>query len=200
MIRAWLCTLLLAVPLAARAEPPQPAHGVFVSHVYAIRLRAAIPGLTYCRVPEDWTGSDHGTILFLVPPRSCEGVGYPSSSRGFEPGDTPRIEFYYGRTEQAAQPCHARGAVYLLGRHRPLCPSSDGVLAVRSLRALYVADSLTEATFTLVTPSRRLPRDVGTLRALAASAQVCSEPWHDAANHPRRTGWGPPCPPSGDFY
>ena len=196
---AWAAVVAVALASAARAEPPLPAQGVFVGASYAFTFTAP-PGLTYCRLPDGWSGSDHGTILFLRPPRSCEGAGYPSMSRGFEPPTVPRIEVEYERWDASYHrpPCRQVGRVRFLGRVRPLCRSVWRGMVVREVRGFYVADSETEATVTLVTVPSRLRRDLAVLRALAATAQPCAIPWQDAEGRDRIEGSGRPCKKNGD--
>src|SRR5580692_1775741 len=80
-----------AADLAAR-----PAPALFVSQQYG--LVADIPrGLTYCPLPTDRSGSDHGTQIYLVPPDRCgEPRGYSSSVR--RPASfVPSIEIFYSQ-------------------------------------------------------------------------------------------------------
>ena len=177
---------------------------MFVSHTYAVTFRAP-PGLTYCRLAEDWTGSDHGTILFLSRPMACEGAGYPSSSRGFTPDTAPRIEIYYGNRldgEDAPPlpPCHAISVIRFLGRMRPLCRTEDAGMVIVQVTAHYRADSPAEVAAALITTPARLGRDLRVLRALGATAHTCAAPWQDVQNRTRYTGSGHRCPATGGFY
>ena len=198
-----LVLLAVAGPaVSARAAAPAAASGTFVSHTYAFTFRAPA-GATYCRLADDWTGSDHGTILFLTPPSACDGAGFPSMSRGFVPGTTPRLEVYYDHWDaeiDRPSSCRRIGRVRFLGRLRPLCRSvSDGLTEI-SVTGYYTADSTATATVTLVTPAARLQHDLAALRALIGTARTCSAPWRDAQGARRVTGSGPPCPDDGDFY
>ena len=201
-MRGMVAALLVATIAApVRAAAPQEAHGIFVSRSYALTF--TVPrGLTYCRVPGDWAGSDHGTVLFLLPPTSCGDVGFASMARGFEPATVPRIEVYYGRTNgiHHAEPCLDVGRIRFLGRVRPLCRSAWRDMATREVRGLYVADDETEAVFTLVSYPSRLRRDLAVFRALTATVRVCAVPWQDAEGRPRIEGSGRSCPMEGDFY
>ena len=202
---ACACAIAAAALLAqsAQAAPPAPASGVFVTRNYALTLRAP-RGLTYCRLPDEWTGSDHGTILFLVPPTDCGGAGYPSSSRGFTPADTPRLELYYGRTDSDVPPRHrCRGTAMVRFMDRPTrpCPPDPAFnQAGAELATRYTADSEAEAILTLLTTRRRFRHDLETLRALAATTHACSVPWQDKDGRTRLMGSGPRCPRHGDFY
>lgn len=205
MLRAYATVLLAAVlALPARAASPEQANGAFVSRSYALTF-VAPPGLTYCPLPPDWVGSDHGTTLFLTPPRTCGSVGYPSMARDFEPPGTSRIEVYYGRTMDEGlgdrqMPCRRVGQMRFLSSNRPLCATTWRGMAVREVSGRYVADDETEAVFTLVTYPARLPHDLAVFRALAATVHPCALPWRDAQGRPRIEGSGRPCPEQGDFY
>lgn len=65
----------------AAGGPPQPVPPLYVTENHG--LMASFPaGLTYCPLPRDWVGSDHGTEVYLVPPAKCgASSGYASSSR-----------------------------------------------------------------------------------------------------------------------
>lgn len=189
--------------LPVGATPPVPAQGRFVSHDYALTFRAP-SRLTYCRIADDWTGSDHGTILFLTPPRECGGVGYPSISRGFDPPDTPRIEVEYERWENETpipqRPCVRAGHVAFLDHVRILCRRQEGRMVALAIEGLYTADSQALAIVTLLTTPARIRQDLPILRRLAATVHSCTVPWRDQAGHRRHSGSGRPCPQSGDFY
>ena len=197
----WKSLLAAALAFPAHAAEPLPAHGTFVSPSYALTF-VAPPDLTYCPLPDNWVGSDHGTILFLLPPRTCDGVGYASMARGFEPPTVPRIEVEYERWDDAFRwpPCQRVGHIRFLGRPHPLCRSRWRGMVVREVRGLYVADDQTEAIFTLVTFPSRLSRDLTVLRALAASARPCAIPWKDAHGRTHVEGSGRPCKEKADTY
>lgn len=201
MRHVWAAVVMASLASTARAEPPRQANGVFVSRSYALTFTAP-PGVSYCPLPEGWTGSDHGTILFLLPPRLCDGAGYPSMARGFEPPGVPRIEVDYERTTGLPpKPCRtAAGHARLFGRTMPLCASRWRGLVVRGVRGLYTADAETEAVFTLVTYPSRLRTDLRTFQALTATVRPCSIPWQDAQGRTHIEGSGPRCPENGGFY
>jgi len=90
---------VLTSALAHASEPvvaaPKPAPGLFATDTFGIIAR--IPrGLTYCPLPSNWIGSNHGTDVYLVPPAGCdEGVGYVSAGRPLTT-IVPTISIYYG--------------------------------------------------------------------------------------------------------
>jgi hypothetical protein len=188
--------LAMAVAVAAS---PRMAPAAFVSEQYGLTFRTP-PGASYCALPEDWVGSDHGTVIFLTPPKQCGGAGYPSSSRSFE-GNSPRIEVFYAydagddEADQKPARCKEVGRVVLLGNSHQLCwqPSRQGVQV--SISAKYPADVPAQATLTLVTSRRRLKDDLFQFKRLIKSAGTCTATWHDdKGGKPFTTGSGPPCP------
>ncbi len=188
------------LPLASLgATPPQPAPPVYATANYGLTFRSP-PGTTYCPLPRRWVGSDHGTILFLEPPRHCGGADYPSIGRGFAPANAARLELYYGfydaTDSPGPAPCREIGRLAFLGRDRPLCRADrDGMIAV-SVRAAYGADGPAEAVLTLATRPDRLEADLGPFRRLAASLRTCTPLWRRAG---RGRESGPPCARSGWF-
>jgi len=201
---AALSILFLLTPLAASAAPPRPAPRLYATANYGLTFRSP-PGATYCPLPRDWVGSDHGTVLFLENPGDCGGSGYPSSSRNFE-RNAARIELYYGYDLSVGDPlwpkqppCRAAGRVRMLGAVRSLCRGSAAGLEVRA-RATYRADVPAEAILTLVTRPERLARDLATFRRMAASLRTCSSLWPAVNGHrPFVVGVGPRCPRVGTF-
>jgi len=186
--------LLLAVTVALGKPVPAPLE--YVTQNYDLRFRSP-PHLTICPLPDDWTGSDHGATLFLVPPDKCGGAGYPSSDRGFTP-DRPRVEVFYAfRDAEDAPPfrCHAVGWAKLLGRWRHTCRTEDGDDVRIGVRALYTAGETAEVDVDLVTSPRRLSTDLRTFRRLAATIQTCTSTWSDQ-NGAHKEGQGPTCPPT----
>jgi hypothetical protein len=156
-------------------------------------------------VPENWTGSDHGTVIFLEPPRFCGGVGFPSNSRGFEP-NVPRFEVYYGLdlTEDADHPvsapkCNRVGKLVLLNKDHVLCRSFDRHRVVLWSRATYSAISAAEVVLTLVTTPRRLSKDLLGFRAFAATVHSCKQ-FDERLKGPASSwGLGPQCQ-KGNWY
>ncbi len=178
-------------PAGARVAPP-----VYATHNYALTFRVP-PGATYCPLPANWVGSDHGTVVFLRPPRHCDGSGFPSSSRGFEPADTPRIEVYYGYSiedEPSVPPCDVAGRIRLIGSVRPMCRKRDGDLMVLQVDATYQADAPAEVSIRLVTTPARLERDTVVLRRLARSLSPCR-----VSDATPPLGSGADCPEAGWF-
>jgi len=157
---------------------------------------------TYCPLPPGWEGSDHGTVIFLEPPRYCAGVGYPSSSRDFGP-NVPRFEVYYGNAleEYEAKPpkCFRAASLMLLGAARALCRAPDRDRLVLWSRATYPAISTAELVLTLVTTPDRLTRDLSRFRKFAATVHSCREFDRRLRGKASRWGVGAPCP-KGDWY
>lgn len=99
-IRESMSALLFEIPMsialalaAVSLSTPIPTPPIFVAGDYALTFRAP-PNTTTCPFPADWVGSNHGTVVFLRPPKGCGGVGYPSSSRSFSE-NVPRIEVFH---------------------------------------------------------------------------------------------------------
>lgn len=210
-------TLLLPPVASAQTRPPprpdvspQYAPAWFVSPQYGVAI-ATPPGATYCPLPKDFTGSDHGTSVFFTPPKRCAGdAGYPSSARGFAPEGTPRIDIFYGyaldEDEGPPKCAHPAGTIRLLGGMRRLCREHGGKRPVYSVTANYTSESASTLSLTLVTTPARAARDLARFRSAAASVRVCSSLWHgeDMAGHrtgpDERMGRGPLCPKSGSFF
>ena len=76
------------------------ARAQFASYNYGIAVRLPA-GLYYCRIPDDWSGADHGRVLYLTPPKACD------STAGYVLGpvaeELPRIELFYAYNVVAAQ-------------------------------------------------------------------------------------------------
>ena len=196
--------VLIAVAPAQAAKGPRPANGRFTSFNYVLTF-VAPPGLYYCRLPSDWVGSDHGTILFFEPPRACTGAGYPSSSRGFEP-DVPRIELYYGyhMVDGPIDPCTHRkaGTVRFMGGNRTVCAWRGGGFEIRSIGSLYNANGEKtdgEVFLTLITTPARLNRDYATFVQIAGDLRSCRATDRDAKGKIFSWGEGPACR-EGNFY
>jgi len=195
-----LCLLALCLAVHAQAATkPRPAHGRFSTNNYTLTFRTPT-GLTYCPVPANWIGSDHGTILFLIPPRRCTGVAYSASDRVAEPAGLPHIEVYYGHRDLADAPlprCRAVGSISLLGQPRPLCAGHTKGLILRTVSALYSNDTTNEVSLTLVTTRQRLTKDIALFSHLVRSVGMCTSDM--ALPGGKRFGSGPPCG-RGDFY
>jgi len=73
---------------------PQPTPPLYVTENHGL-MASFPPGLTYCALPRDWVGSDHGTQVYLVPPVACGlSTAYQSSDR-FPESRVPTIGLYY---------------------------------------------------------------------------------------------------------
>ena len=184
---------------------PRPTPGAFVSQQYGLTLRTPAGG-SYCALPEDWVGSDHGTVIFLVAPRRCFGAGYPSSGRGFD-GDVPRIEVFYGYDLEdgdqvrPSPPCRAIGRAAFLGQGRKLCRTRHRRDIEVSVEAKYQADEAAKAILTLVTTSGRLQADLARFRTLLGSARTCTATWReDPGGRSFTTGHGAPCPAAARWF
>ena len=199
--------LLFLCAASASAAPhsfkPPLAPSQYASAQYGLTFRVP-KGATYCPLPNDWVGSDHGTMVFLERPKSCgNGFGYPSSGRDFQPHNSSRLELFYaywmGDDEPPPKRCHPVGRVWFLGKDRPVCESRSHGLIVRTASARYMSDIEAKADLTLVTKPQRLARDMASFRDTAASFRTCSETWHDSDDSQAKaksftTGRGPPCP------
>ena len=156
--------------------PSQRAPRVYATQNYGLTFRVP-PHAFYCPLPKDWSGSDHGTVIFLEPPGSCSGGGLASSSRRFE-RDVSRIEIYYGHDLSDDAPSEPRACdrvaqVRFLGSDTPVCRSMDnGAITLRA-RGKYRSDAPAEADFALVTTAARLAHDFTVFRELLASAKAC---------------------------
>ncbi len=172
----------LALLLAAGAIKPHPPEHPRRARYSSENYQIAFPtprNIWVCPFPPDWTGTDHGTTLFLTPPKGCSGIGFQSSDRGFEPPTTPRIELYYDHTfipdikPITAEPCRRIGTMRVFGRSRPLCarPSKWGMRIVY-VTSLYEKDA-NETMVTLVTSPARYRRDLATFRRFLATIGTC---------------------------
>jgi len=195
----------LAMAALAAISIPLPTPRAFVSEQYGLTFQTP-PISSYCALPKDWVGSDHGMVIFLLRPKRCYGVGYPSSGRGFE-GNPPRIEVFYAYDvgdddeEQGPPPCEEVGRVMFLGKVQPLCRVSSRKDIQVSISAKYKADIAAKTTLTLVTSATRLKSDLRKFKTLLRSAKTCTATWHDDKGHPPfTTGSGPPCPADARWF
>jgi hypothetical protein len=208
----WLGTLaplaaLLLSNAPAAPSRPLPAPAQFVSGLHALTFHTPAKS-TYCPLAADWVGSEHGTTIFLTPPRRCGGAGFASSSRGWD-GEAARIDVYYGywmgEDISAAPPCRRFGSVRLFGKDRPLC-REKGKALVFDATARFTGDGDSEIVLTLSTTPNRLTADLATFRAMAASVRTCRGMSHsyDLKGHetgkPEPIGHGAPCPASARFF
>jgi len=192
--------LVLAALLGAAS--PMAAPPAFATPQYALTFRTPA-GASYCPLPENWTGSDHGVTLFLQRPTACGRTGYPSSGRPARPANRPRIEVFYGyydADERKPPPCHAVGTMDLLGAPRPLCREDGrGGRVSLSVWSDYQADTRAELSLRLETTSQRLEADLAAFRALAASVRTCTAHW-TGADKPFTIGHGAECPADARYF
>lgn len=171
----------LAMFLAAGTIKPYPAEHPRRPRYASESYQLAFPtprNVWTCPFPDDWAGTDHGTILFLARPKSCSGVGYLAVQRGFEPATTPRIEIYYDRTlfpdvKLTIHPCQRVGTMRLFGRSRPLCVErSKWGMRIVHVTSLYEKKEY-ETTATLITSPARYRRDLAVFRRFVATIGTC---------------------------
>ncbi len=198
--------LTMAVAISAVSNP-LPTPSAFVSQKYGLTFRRP-RSRTSCALPKDWVGADHGTVIFLVPPKRCDGAGFSASGRGFD-GNAPPIEVFYGyalaedEKDQRPPPCRAVGHVDFLGKPRSLCQTTLRPQVKLMVSANYLADQPAEATLTLVTSRARLEADLLSFEALLRSAQTCTATWRDDKGGKSFTpgsGSGPACPTEARWF
>jgi hypothetical protein len=195
MMRGAAAILILAAGLAA-CEPPAGAAGknaersgpasapaIFASADKNITFPTP-PGSTYCPLPNDWTGSDHGTTIFLAPPTSCGGAGYPSSSRASGPSSA-LISVFYGydtadpEGRAPREPCDSIGEAAVLGRKAQLCETREGGSVMVRADVGYAAEGAeedlpSEVVFTLATSPDRLERDLTIFKTMLEATTLCT--------------------------
>jgi hypothetical protein len=195
---AALAMAAAVAPAEPVSYPPRPVPALYVTSNYNLTFRPP-KGAWYCPLPDNWVGSDHGTLLFLESPAKCYGAGYPSSGRGFEPPATPFIRVYYGYdTSEDTEPerCDQVGTLRLMGRIRPLCRRADDGRIEAS--AKFGTDVATEVFISLYTDKSRYRSDLAKLRAVAASLMPCRTTW-TVRGMTKTSGNGRPCP-KGDWF
>ena len=213
-MRGW-AALAVVLACAAAAPAPRPTPPVFATSNYQLTFR--IPaGLFRCPYPDDWVGPDHGVEFYLTRPRACDPAGPAATERE---RSRPRIGVYYeynsGESvrvgndmrfpatdaEIMAGECrHPRGqAVWLLGRPATGCQHRSGRAVTLVIGAVYwqspdqagpQPDS--DVRIELDTQADRYLRDLGVLRAVAASLRVCGDRTRTVA--PDLPARGPRCP------
>ena len=200
-----LALALLALPLSAvGAVPPRPAPPVYATANYGLTFRSP-PGTTYCPLPRNWIGSDHGTMLFLESPGDCGGGGYASSDRGFQ-HDAARIELFYVYAAEDDSPplprCPGR-QIRFVGSLRPICIHREGDGVRATVEARYDIgrhSSPGRVVLSLVSRPERLRAHLAAFRRLAANLHTCTALWPAANGSPSHTvGVGPRCPQVGTF-
>jgi hypothetical protein len=194
---------LLALAVIAAAAPPIAAPAIFVSEK-AVTFRSP-PNTFICPLPRDWNGSDHGTIMFLDRPESCEGAGYPSNGRGWNgKRNARRIEVYYqywmGQDEPTTPQCHKAGNVVLMKRWAPLCLTRDKHGIRVWARARYMADTDAWIEVALITKPSALDRDLPLFRHWITTVRSCRVEWQTDDGKHGAYGSGPDCPQDGKFF
>ena len=198
------CVVLwsLAASLADTLQTPKPSDpqqvpGEYVTGNYGLIFQPPQKSF-FCPLPKDWVGSDHGTFLFLKRPTACYGAGYPSSSRGFEPPTTARIEVYYGYApepdEEKPQACKVAGTAMLFGKKVSLCKREWQGMTAISASGRYTADAPAEFSATLVA----LPADqkayMPMFLSFLASVHACDAGWTDSRTGKHMGFRGARCP------
>lgn len=188
---------------AALLSTPIPAPPIFVAGDYALTFRAP-PNTTTCALPVDWAGSNHGTVIFLRPPKECGGVGYSSGSRSFSE-NVPRIEVFYaywiGDAGTGPEPCRkVVGRIKFVARARQLCQTRQGRDPRISVSARYTADAPAWVELTLITTHKRLGLDLKTFRQLAGSVTPCKVLFSGSDGKSSSFGVGSACPAEGKFF
>ena len=176
---------------------PLPAVKPYVSENYGVAFEPP-PGLTYCPLPANWVGSDHGTDLFLTPPSDCGGAGFPSSGRAYDP-DVPRIFLYYGWAldeGEGVRKCDGRplNGLRLFGHLAKGCRTDKGEIVSIEIRAMHQAlGNPVEVSLTLGTTHARLQHDFAIFKQLAAATKACKPDWatssSPAPSCPKGAGW-----------
>lgn len=180
---------------------PKPAPRIYRSSDKNLTFPSPA-GSFYCPLPDDWIGSDHGTVVFLTPPDRCGGGGgYASSGRGAL--NASNIQIYYGYDVLAEDekpppdPCEEIGKVRFFGMNRPLCITRTPAHVEVRAEAPYMAegadyDLKAEAAFTLVTSPDRLQTDLETFKGLLMSTGTCNRT--DVEDGPTYQNARPACP------
>jgi hypothetical protein len=213
---------LALLPARAADHAPQPAPPLFVTQDYGL-IAHIPPGLTYCPLPTDWSGSNHGTQVYLVPPDQCgEARAYASSTRN-PTSFVPTTSIFYGwnvadirrtdrddsppetNTELAEQMC---GDVYaplppgivLLGTPAAGCRADqDGVATIQAMVLYAHPDSPANKPdamliVSLETTPDRLSADLVIFTRIAAGVRVCRPSW--SKPNPSRE----PCPEGATWW
>ena len=206
-------TLLILAHFAAavRAQAvPSPTPRLYVTHNHGVAIRIP-PGLSYCPLPDGWVGSDHGTLLYIVPPAACPPVAeaeHASSAfigvyYGFNVAEYARADGTQGPPRSAAELLHltcpaprSLPGVILLGRPALLCHSAKGPVVTIASGALFYLEPPAPGRYvqgralniTLATTRPRLHRDFRLFARLLAQVSICTPEWA------RRTSGRAACP------
>ena len=196
-------TVILAFAAVLLSVPPVPAPPIFVAGNYALTFRTP-PNTMICALPADWVGSNHGTVIFLRPPKDCGGVGRPSSNRSFSE-DVPRIEVFYaywlGDPGTGPAPCKkVVGSIKFVAKSRSICEKEEAQDLRISVSARYPADAPAWVEVALVTTPGRRDTDLKTFRELAGSLTPCKGSWSSSDGKSGSYGVGSICPAEGKFF
>jgi hypothetical protein len=190
------------VTSAQASQTPSKAFARFTSFDYVLTF-VTPPGLYYCALPDDWEGSDHGTVLFFERPRAYMGVGFPSSARNYTP-EVPHISLYYGyhMEESPLERCkRIAGYTRMMGKIRSVCAERDGKFEIRGVSTLYDVNGKAdgEIGLSLVTTLARLRQDFATFARVAGALRNCRTSLADDKGKREYWGRSPACR-DGNFY
>jgi hypothetical protein len=201
MLSALVVAALLAGAQSPPPTPPLPAPAVFVSGEHGLTFRSP-PGASYCPLPDDFSGSDHGTDLLLYG-GLCTEPGFPSVGRFVATKGVAAIMIYYGYDPTAGDdeprsppPCRKVAVIRLMDADRPVCRKRYEGRIYYSVEAKYVIVGSREVSLSLITTPARLAADLETLRALAATVSACRSDWMVDD----KVGSGPICPKDGVYF
>jgi len=187
-VAIWQAALALVALAQAAVAPDGPvaAPPLYVTHNQGLAIR--VPrGLTYCPLPADWVGSDHGVTLYLAPPARCGGAGYPSSDRDATP-DTPAIDVYYEiNTDDYVdhRKCRERVPFQLFGRPARACKRKrDAWIEVEARADYRVGQEPHDLVLTLHTSPERYSADLAAFRSFAKGVRACLPEWADGRQQP----------------
>ncbi len=182
--------LLAAALLCGGADAARPAPPAYVTPNYGVRL-ALPPGLSYCPLPADWVGTDHGPMLYLRRPDCRDpkgrriGVDYEHNVAEHDyggPEDRPaRTDAELRRTDCPS--LRPAVPVRLLGRRVLPCVEVAGGWLTVTAAAVYdiERDGTEPPGFTLavrlVTTPRYLAADLAAFRRVVAGASICTPRW-----------------------
>jgi hypothetical protein len=201
----WFLRIAPSVADDLGADQPRPVPPVYVTENHGL-MASFPPGLTYCPLPKDWVGSDHGTEVYLVPPAGCgASTSYWSSDRS--PGSrVPTIGLYYAynvveispgsgrysppRTPREALQIYCRephapvpAGIQLLGVVAAGCLIEDRRSVEVRVVGLYSVDRAMQEVadhvlvVSLMTTRDRLRDDLGVFKVIAGDIRVCTPDW-----------------------
>lgn len=197
----WFLRIAPSVADDPGADQPRPAPPVYVTEKHGV-MASFPPGLTYCPLPKDWVGSDHGTEVYLVPPAGCRALrSYPSSGR--YPGSHVRtISLYYGYNVveiRPGSPPRTRREALQINCGEPYAPLPAGiqllgfaavgclienrgsvevlVVALYNLEGAQQEAPDHELVVSLMTTRNRLADDLRVFKAIARDIRVCTPDW-----------------------